>query len=574
MDREEEMALLRKQMEEMQRALSHPEVQQLLHTLDKGKEKKGLESGEIPQDSARKEPQIVEQSQREAQAGLSQKHDKQNEDNQRPESPQFLFMKDLDNIVPEQDMNLEPEREEAKNGEVQSKRRIPVDDKSKHIHKKHQKKKTFKAGDKDVKFEAYNGRRNNDKALAFIRQFEVAFAEGNFKERSKLHHVGMYLKGTASSWWLTQILEGKKPKDWSAFKKAFYSQFLFSDFEQEVRKEWDRLSQWEDAGLFPDIMPRRPNPLWAEHTNVLRVVNTSGQAGSGTRTWVCKYCGEQMTSTITRVLKHLTGIGTIGHCGGYEAVPPALRDALILEYFPPGSTASSQSGGARAAAIAAKDALQDALLGDIGGSASALPSFAGTSRKRARVSQAEDEGTSASAASTGIGREVVEENYLQVLIERWQEMLSAVWATHGDDISIQYSGTQALKGDFVRYGKRTLVGFLQDGFNALARYYLNNFQDGSKQDALDLISGQYVVSRCKPSPFLLNGFEAFAYLPIASALIIAGLTYTTSSIWRVGEDAYHFITSALWAGFTAGLAALVRANGQQFCSRPRLCGLI
>ncbi|MCO5580750.1 hypothetical protein L7F22_034620 [Adiantum nelumboides] len=149
-------------------------------------------------------------------------------------------------------------------------------------------------------------------------------------------------------------------------------------------------------------MPLRPNPLWAEHTNVLRVVNTSGQAGSGTHTWVCKYCGDQMTSAITRVLKHLTGIGTSGHCEGCEAIPPALRDALILEHFPPRSTASSQSGGARAAATAAEDALQDALLGDIGGSASALPSFAGTSRKRARVSQAEDEGASASTASTEI----------------------------------------------------------------------------------------------------------------------------------------------------------------------------
>lgn len=25
------------------------------------------------------------------------------------------------------------------------------------------------------------------------------------------------------------------------------------------------------------------------------------------------------------------------------------------------------------------------------------------------------------------------------------------------------------------------MGFLQDGYNALARYYLNNFQDGIKQ---------------------------------------------------------------------------------------------
>lgn len=26
-----------------------------------------------------------------------------------------------------------------------------------------------------------------------------------------------------------------------------------------------------------------------------------------------------------------------------------------------------------------------------------------------------------------------------------------VWANHGDEISVQYSGTEALKGDFVRY---------------------------------------------------------------------------------------------------------------------------
>lgn len=30
-------------------------------------------------------------------------------------------------------------------------------------------------------------------------------------------------------------------------------------------------------------------------------------------------------------------------------------------------------------------------------------------------------------------------------------MFPSVWANHGDDISIQYSGTPALKGDFVRY---------------------------------------------------------------------------------------------------------------------------
>ncbi|CAL5373526.1 unnamed protein product [Camellia sinensis] len=59
-----------------------------------------------------------------------------------------------------------------------------------------------------------------------------------------------------------------------------------------------------------------------------------------------------------------------------------------------------------------------------------------------------------------------------------------LWANHGDDISIQYSGTPALKGDFVRCGQRTVQGILKDGCNALVRYYLNNFVDGTKQRTL------------------------------------------------------------------------------------------
>lgn len=32
-----------------------------------------------------------------------------------------------------------------------------------------------------------------------------------------------------------------------------------------------------------------------------------------------------------------------------------------------------------------------------------------------------------------------------------------------------------------RCGQRTVLGILKDGFNALMRYYLNNFADGTKQ---------------------------------------------------------------------------------------------
>ncbi|EEF30272.1 suppressor of actin, putative [Ricinus communis] len=149
-----------------------------------------------------------------------------------------------------------------------------------------------------------------------------------------------------------------------------------------------------------------------------------------------------------------------------------------------------------------------------------------------------------------------------------------LWAEQGDEISLEYAGTHALKGDLVRYGKQTLGGAIKDGMSALSRYYLNNFQDGVRQDALDLISGHYTINRNGPSPFQLNGFESFSYLPVASALVIGGLTLTTFTVQQAGRNAQQYLSTVLWAGVTAGVMAVVKANGRQFCSRPRLCGLL
>ncbi|XP_008243472.1 PREDICTED: phosphoinositide phosphatase SAC8 isoform X1 [Prunus mume] len=146
----------------------------------------------------------------------------------------------------------------------------------------------------------------------------------------------------------------------------------------------------------------------------------------------------------------------------------------------------------------------------------------------------------------------------------------ALWAEQGDEISLEYAGTYALKGDLVRYGKQTFGGILKDGMSALSRYYLNNFHDGIRQDAMDLISGRYTVRR-DGSPFQT---DSFSYLPVASALLIGGLTLTSVTLQQAGRNAQQFMSSVLWAGVTAGIAAVVKANGRQFCSRPRLCRLV
>ena len=56
-----------------------------------------------------------------------------------------------------------------------------------------------------------------------------------------------------------------------------------------------------------------------------------------------------------------------------------------------------------------------------------------------------------------------------------------VWADNGDACSIQYAGTCALKADYTRTGKRSFWGALQDGQNAITRYFRNNFLDGYRQ---------------------------------------------------------------------------------------------
>ncbi|KAJ9180560.1 hypothetical protein P3X46_008784 [Hevea brasiliensis] len=149
-----------------------------------------------------------------------------------------------------------------------------------------------------------------------------------------------------------------------------------------------------------------------------------------------------------------------------------------------------------------------------------------------------------------------------------------LWAEQGDEISLEYTGTYALKGDLVRYGRQTLRGIIKDGMSALSRYYLNNFQDGVRQDALDLISGHYTVNRNGPSPFQLNGFESLSYLPVASALVIGGLTLTSFTLQQAGRNVQCYLSTVLWAGVTTGVIAVVKVNGRQFCSRPRLCGLL
>ena len=181
----------------------------------------------------------------------------------------------------------------------------------------------------------------------------------------------------------------------------------------------------------------------------------------------------------------------------------------------------------------------------------------------------------------------------------------ALWADHGDAISRQYAGTGALKSGFTRTGKRTLGGLLDDGAKSAARYYLNNFRDGRKQDALDLVSGAYAVRRdarlrfrARRSPALpLLGALALVGYAVQSARCLLGAAPAATAPapassagvfggWRGGgsksgehqqQAAPHAQLQALGARvvapllLAASLVAFVVKNGRHLVDAPQLC---
>lgn len=85
--------------------------------------------------------------------------------------------------------------------------------------------------------------------------------------------------------------------------------------------------------------------------------------------------------------------------------------------------------------------------------------------------------------------------------KNFEVMFKHVWANNANAISLGYAGTGALKVDFTKTGKRTVKGMFNDGVNSIKRYYINNFTDGIKQDAIDIMLGNYKPEISSPSPF-------------------------------------------------------------------------
>ena len=74
-------------------------------------------------------------------------------------------------------------------------------------------------------------------------------------------------------------------------------------------------------------------------------------------------------------------------------------------------------------------------------------------------------------------------------IESAEFNFRSLWGDNGDQMSMLYAGTKALKRDVTRTGKRTKQGAFDDGMNSAMRYYINNFLDMDTQKSINLVLG-------------------------------------------------------------------------------------
>ncbi|PFH46638.1 hypothetical protein AMATHDRAFT_69424 [Amanita thiersii Skay4041] len=146
-----------------------------------------------------------------------------------------------------------------------------------------------------------------------------------------------------------------------------------------------------------------------------------------------------------------------------------------------------------------------------------------------------------------------------------------IWADHGDGIARAYGGSDALKSDYTRTNKRTRKGLLEDGYKSVIRYLKNNYFDGARQDAFDLVTGSYIPRKNLVSalylvadtrPLITRSMPLVA--SFALFMICAGLTLPRTSDYSL---MYYFV---LWFFILALSLTFILAHGVDYVSWPRL----
>lgn len=79
-----------------------------------------------------------------------------------------------------------------------------------------------------------------------------------------------------------------------------------------------------------------------------------------------------------------------------------------------------------------------------------------------------------------IVEEINQFSAFQLLPGNMEQVFRDIWADNANALSRLYSGTDAMKNDFTKTGKRTLGGAIKDAKVGVQRYFMGNFYDSRK----------------------------------------------------------------------------------------------
>ena len=169
--------------------------------------------------------------------------------------------------------------------------------------------------------------------------------------------------------------------------------------------------------------------------------------------------------------------------------------------------------------------------------------------------------------------DVLEPNESLIDQDVFEFVFKNTWADNADAMGIQYTGTPALKTDFTRTGGRTKLGLLKDGWNSAVRYMKNNFSDGTRQDSIDLILGNYAVESGEglQQPCPLEVKERDRKITALPLILLASFALCVFSLYIPAEFSIKvFYFFFFWLLVAVLAMALMLQHGKEFVDRPRL----
>ncbi|KAK4533744.1 hypothetical protein CCYA_CCYA19G4626 [Cyanidiococcus yangmingshanensis] len=146
----------------------------------------------------------------------------------------------------------------------------------------------------------------------------------------------------------------------------------------------------------------------------------------------------------------------------------------------------------------------------------------------------------------------------------FRRQFNGLWADHADAMANYYAGSAALKTDFTRTGRRSLSGTLKDGWSAARRYVINNGYDGHRQDAVDVLLGNFDKDAAMLSGLLQRERRRTWRRLLTLVLVVSIGTFIYALLWsrqRVGISSVVLFLIAY---------RLALSHGTAFVDQPRL----